>query len=56
MSENAPVPSSYGATLAELKEQVHAARFAAQRRVNSELVGLYWRIGNTIAERQAAEG
>jgi predicted nuclease of restriction endonuclease-like (RecB) superfamily len=56
MTENAPVPSSYEATLAELKEQVHAARFTAQRRVNSELVGLYWRIGNTIAERQAAEG
>lgn len=56
MSDNTPVPASYAATLAELKEQVHAARFTAQRRMNSELVGLYWRIGQTIATRQVSEG
>ncbi|WP_344796261.1 PDDEXK nuclease domain-containing protein [Frondihabitans peucedani] len=42
--------------MATLKDQVLTARFTAQRRVNNELVGLYWRIGDTIAERQAAEG
>ncbi|MCS5735798.1 PDDEXK nuclease domain-containing protein [Herbiconiux daphne] len=56
MSENTPVPSSYESTLAELKQQVRAARFTAQRRVNTELVALYWRIGHTIADRQEAEG
>jgi predicted nuclease of restriction endonuclease-like (RecB) superfamily len=50
------MPSLYEANLAELKDQVHAARFTAQQRVNTELVGLYWRIGHTIAERQASEG
>ncbi|WP_440709010.1 PDDEXK nuclease domain-containing protein [Herbiconiux sp. YIM B11900] len=39
-----------------LKEQVLAARFTAQRRANTELVTLYWRIGSTIAERQTSEG
>ncbi|NQX37137.1 YhcG family protein [Herbiconiux sp. VKM Ac-2851] len=56
MSENVPVPSSYDVILAELKEQVHSTRFVAQRKVNAELVGLYWRIGHTIAARQAEEG
>lgn len=56
MSESLPEPSSYAATLVEIKQQVHAARFTAQRRANTELVELYWRIGQTIAARQASEG
>lgn len=56
MSDTSPVPSSYDSTLANLKEQVLTARFTVQRSVNKELVGLYWQIGDTIAERQAAEG
>jgi predicted nuclease of restriction endonuclease-like (RecB) superfamily len=35
---------------------VRAARFTAQRRVNTELVRLYWGIGSTILRRQGAEG
>lgn len=56
MSESIPVPSSYASTLVEIKEQVHAARFTAQRRANTELVELYWRIGRTITARQVSEG
>lgn len=56
MSDSLPEPSSYAATLVEIKQQVHAARFKAQRRANTELVELYWRIGRTIAARQATEG
>lgn len=46
------VPDDYAATLEELKRQVHAARYQAQRRVNTELMRLYWGIGSTIVDRQ----
>ncbi|MFT2749686.1 PDDEXK nuclease domain-containing protein [Clavibacter sp. Sh2036] len=50
-----PTPTPpYEDVLAELKGRVHAARHAAQRRVNTELVILYWRIGATLA-RQSDE-
>lgn len=45
-------PSEYAETLQALKEQVRAARFVAQRRVNTELLRLYWQIGHTLRERQ----
>lgn len=35
---------------------MRAGRFAAQRRVNTELVRLYWGIGSTILQRQGDEG
>jgi len=47
--------SNYAATLAELKAQIRAARVAAQRTVNSELIRLYWSIGRTILARQEAQ-
>ena len=56
MTKSAPVPSGYAAALAELKRQVRNARFTAQRRVNTELVRLYWGIGATILQRQELEG
>jgi len=56
MSDSSPAISGYAAALAELKQQVRAARFAAQRRVNTELVRLYWGIGATILQRQGDEG
>ena len=49
------VPDDYAATLEALKQQVHAARYQAQRRVNTELMRLYWRIGSTIVDRQLQE-
>ncbi len=45
-------PADYAATFEHIKRLVHHARFQAQRRVNTELLTLYWRIGNTIIERQ----
>lgn len=50
------VPDDYMATLEALKQQVHDARYKAQRTVNTELIRLYWRIGRTISDRQAQEG
>ncbi|MEY2848382.1 MAG: hypothetical protein RI885_1047 [Actinomycetota bacterium] len=50
------VPASYGSILAELKQRVRNAQFQAQRRVNTELIQLYWSIGRTILDQQAIEG
>jgi predicted nuclease of restriction endonuclease-like (RecB) superfamily len=46
------VPSDYVATLESIKRLIHEARYVAQRRVNTELLGLYWQIGSVIIERQ----
>lgn len=49
-------PTDYAATLDELKRHVHEARYQAQRKVNTELLRLYWRIGATILDRQRTTG
>jgi len=49
-------PEDYTGLLAEVKECVRAAQYAAFRAVNKELVGLCWDIGRMIAERQKREG
>lgn len=54
MSRN--IPPDYAGLLAEVKERVRAARYAALKAVNKELVSLYWDIGRMIAERQKVEG
>jgi hypothetical protein len=46
------LPGDYIKLLAEVKERVRSAQYAALRAVNKELVGLYWDIGRMIAERQ----
>lgn len=46
----------YAGFLAEIKERVRSARYEALRKVNRELVALYWDIGQSIVERQASEG
>lgn len=57
MSEpDSVLPTGYGALLDDLKEAVAAARWRAQRSVNSELLALYWRLGHTILTRQETEG
>jgi hypothetical protein len=45
----------YPRLLAEVKERVRSAQYAALKAVNTELVGLYWDIGRLIVERQAGE-
>jgi predicted nuclease of restriction endonuclease-like (RecB) superfamily len=47
------IPADYAALLAEVKERVRAAQYAALRAVNKELVTLYWDIGRLITSRQA---
>lgn len=49
---NRIVPADYASTLERIKRLVHEARYAAQRRVNTELLRLYWQIGRTILDRQ----
>lgn len=50
------MPDGYAATLVELKRQVHAARFRTQRAASTELLMLWWRIGDTILQRQGQQG
>ena len=44
----------YGTLLADIKQRVRTAQYAALRVVNKELVALYWDIGRIIAERQGS--
>jgi len=46
------IPADYAALLAEVKERVRSAQYAALKAVNKELVTLYWDIGRLIEERQ----
>lgn len=46
------LPSDYGSFLTAVKERVRAAQYAALKAVNTELVGLYWDLGQMIVERQ----
>ncbi|MFJ4167807.1 YhcG family protein [Microbacterium sp. NPDC089698] len=46
------VPDDYAEVLADLKNQVHAARYRVQRAANTELLRLWWRVGRTILDRQ----
>jgi predicted nuclease of restriction endonuclease-like (RecB) superfamily len=50
------VPGDYVALLAELKSRITAARLKAAVAVNSELILLYWQIGDDILRRQRDEG
>ncbi|MCX5044842.1 PDDEXK nuclease domain-containing protein [Aldersonia sp. NBC_00410] len=50
------LPSDYDAVLAEVKRRVAAARTAAQRTVNTQLIELYWDIGRVILDRQRHQG
>jgi len=45
--------SEYPRLLAEVKERIRLVQYAALKAVNTELVGLYWDIGQMIVERQA---
>ena len=56
-SETLPVHSGYYPhLLAEIKERIRSAQYAALKAVNKELVGLYWDIGRMIIERQDHAG
>lgn len=50
------LPAGYAEVLANLKTEVVNARARAHRVVNTELLRLYWTIGNAILTQQRAEG
>jgi len=50
------IPPGYGEWLAELKDAIRKARLQASLAVNAELIGLYWRIGRDILDRQERGG
>ncbi|MDY6822591.1 MAG: PDDEXK nuclease domain-containing protein [Chloroflexota bacterium] len=53
-NENSPdKQGDYPRLLAEIKERIRSAQYEALKKVNKELVGLYWDIGRMIVERQA---
>lgn len=51
-----PTPRDYGRLLGEVEERIRSARYEALRKVNTELISLYWDIGRMISERQRDEG
>lgn len=56
MPDVTPSPVDYAQLLAEVKERVRSAQYAALKAVNTELVGLYWDLGRMIVERQERAG
>ncbi|MBX9152285.1 DUF1016 N-terminal domain-containing protein, partial [Rhodococcus qingshengii] len=56
MNAPAELPADYAQLLDHLKSHVRQARVRATRIVNTELLSLYWDIGNAIVQRQEAEG
>jgi len=50
------LPPDYPALLADLKARVRAARYRVHRVVNTEMLTLYWQIGDAIRTRQATDG
>jgi predicted nuclease of restriction endonuclease-like (RecB) superfamily len=46
----------YAKTLADLKHQIQEAQLKAVISVNRELIRLYWKIGQTVAEKEVQEG
>ena len=49
------LPAGYTDLLGELKDRVRAARTKALRTVNTQLIELYWSIGQTILQRQEVD-
>ena len=55
-SDTSDVPKGYGPWLAGLKAKIREARLQTALSVNTELMGLYWRIGREILDRQERDG
>jgi predicted nuclease of restriction endonuclease-like (RecB) superfamily len=53
---NLTLSTDYRLFMTDLKSRIASARLSAARRVNSELVMLYWDIGRGIVEKQQALG
>jgi len=46
------ISKEYKVFLEEIKRKVYEAQYQANRKVNKELIGLYWHIGHSIVDRQ----
>ena len=46
----------YGDFLREVKERIRSAQYEALKKVNKELIHLYWDIGKMIVEQQKKRG
>ncbi|WP_460461661.1 PDDEXK nuclease domain-containing protein [Arthrobacter pigmenti] len=55
-SADVVLPDGYAQTLAVLKDRVRQARVRAQRTVNTQLIELYWNIGNEILIQRERQG
>lgn len=55
-SNTSGMPKGYGSWLAGLKAKIREARLRTALSVNTELMGLYWRIGREILDRQERDG
>lgn len=53
---HAGLPTEYGALLSDIKHRIANARLQVALSANAAMVLLYWEIGRTILQRQAAEG
>lgn len=56
MPDVTPSPVDYAQLLAQVKERIRCAQYAALKAVNTELVGLYWDLGRLIVEKQEQSG
>ena len=50
-----PLPSSYIKVLNDIKSKARIAQTNAVRKVNSELISLYWNIGKTLDSKIKSE-
>jgi len=49
-------PSVYAPLLEAVKQEIASSRVRAARVVNTELIGMHWRIGRLILDRQTEQG
>ena len=50
------IPAEYATFLKTVKDRIRAAQLRATFAVNSEMIGLYWDIGQSVAKAQKREG
>jgi hypothetical protein len=46
----------YGSFIKQIKELIHRRQYEAMKRVNTELIQLYWEIGTEIDRKQQEQG
>lgn len=49
-------PNDYPLFLSDIKSKIRQAQYAALKSVNTQLIQLYWEIGQTITEKQRLAG